>query len=136
MSMSRAQPRNHHPVGRTPAGAPLRTRLRRGVSAVLALALTVATPAWPQVRLPSLGESASDEVTVATERRLGDQIMREVRRDKDYLDDPVLLEYLLSLWNPLVQAARQRGDITPDIEANYPFEAFLVRDRSVNAFAL
>ena len=62
--------------------------------------------------------------------------MREVRRDPAYLDDPVLQEYLLSIWQPLVAAARQQGDITPDIEANFAWEAFLVRDRSVNAFAL
>ncbi|HSW26319.1 MAG TPA: M48 family metalloprotease, partial [Burkholderiaceae bacterium] len=109
---------------------------RRGVAATLCLALALATPAWPQVRLPSLGESASDEVTVAAEKRVGDQIMREIRRDPDYLDDPVLLEYLQSIWQPLVEAARQRGDITPDIIAAFAFEAFLVRDRSVNAFAM
>jgi predicted Zn-dependent protease len=48
----------------------------------------------------------------------------------------VLQEYLLSIWQPLVAAARQQGDITADIEANFAWEAFLVRDRSVNAFAL
>jgi len=109
---------------------------RRGVAAALCLALALATPAWPQVRLPSLGESASDEVTVAAEKRVGDQIMREIRRDPDYLDDPVLLEYLQSIWQPLVDAARRLGDIAPDISASFAFEAFLVRDRSVNAFAL
>lgn len=113
-----------------------RALLRRGVAAALALALALTGPAWAQVRLPSLGESATDGLSVTAERHLGEQIMREVRRDPEYLDDPVLLEYLQSIWTPLVQAARRRGDITPDIDANYPFEAFLVRDRSVNAFAL
>ena len=116
--------------------SPLRVdAVRRACVAVLCSALCV-PPAWSQVRLPSLGESASDDVTVATEKRLGEQIMREVRRDPAYLDDPVLQEYLLSIWQPLVAAARQQGDITPDIEANFAWEAFLVRDRSVNAFAL
>ena len=62
--------------------------------------------------------------------------MREIRRDPDYLDDPLLLEYVQSLWQPLVAAARQRGDITADIDERFAWEAFLVRDRSVNAFAL
>jgi len=116
--------------------SPLRAGVvRRACVAVLCSALCV-PPAWSQVRLPSLGESASDDVTVATEKRLGEQIMREVRRDPAYLDDPVLQEYLLSIWQPLVAAARQQGDITADIEANFAWEAFLVRDRSVNAFAL
>jgi predicted Zn-dependent protease len=103
---------------------------------VLLCGALAAPPVWPQVRLPSLGESASDEVTVTTEKRLGEQIMREIRRDPAYLDDPVLLEYLQSIWQALVAAARQHGDITPDIDANFAWEAFLVRDRSVNAFAL
>ena len=62
--------------------------------------------------------------------------MREIRRDPDYLEDPVLLEYLQSLWQPLVAAAKQRGDIGTDVNGLFPFESFLVRDRSVNAFAL
>ena len=89
-----------------------------------------------QVRLPSLGESASLDLSVGTERRLGEQIMREARRDPAYLDDPVLLEYLQSIWNPLVAAARQVGHIDGDTDTAFAWEAFLVRDRSVNAFAL
>jgi beta-barrel assembly-enhancing protease len=88
------------------------------------------------LRLPALGESASDDLSVSAERRLGDQIMREARRDPDLLDDPVLQEYLLSIFNPLVQSARQLGHIDADIDRAFAWEAFLVRDRSVNAFAL
>lgn len=89
-----------------------------------------------QSRLPALGETASEDLSVGSERRLGDQIMRDIRRDPDYLDDPVLLEYVQSLWEPLVAAARQRGDIGPDLDPRFAWETFLVRDRSVNAFAL
>ena len=110
---------------------------------VLTLAMVTATggfsahlPAAAQVRLPALGESASDDLSVSAERRLGEQIMREGRRDPLYLDDPVLLEYLLQLWQPLVEAAQKLGDINPEIEHAFAFEAFLVRDRSVNAFAM
>ncbi len=89
-----------------------------------------------EVRLPALGESASDDFNLSQEKRIGEQIMREIRRDPDYLDDPQLLDYLQSLWHPLVQAARARGDIGADTDRLFPYEAFLVRDRSVNAFAL
>ena len=89
-----------------------------------------------EVRLPALGESASDDFNLSQEKRIGEQIMREIRRDPDYLDDPQLLDYLQSLWEPLVQAARARGDIGADTDRLFPYEAFLVRDRSVNAFAL
>jgi predicted Zn-dependent protease len=88
------------------------------------------------MRLPALGESASDEFNLSQEKRIGEQVMREIRRDPAYLDDPQLLDYLQSLWAPLVRTARQHGDIDSDTERLFPYESFLVRDRSVNAFAL
>lgn len=106
-------------------------------SLLVAAAMAAAAPPAPaQVRLPALGESASDEFNLNVEKRIGDQVMRDIRRDPDYLDDPVLLAYVQGLWDPLVAAARERGDITPDIDRLFAFECFLVRDRSVNAFAL
>ncbi|MBX9717094.1 MAG: M48 family metalloprotease, partial [Burkholderiaceae bacterium] len=92
--------------------------------------------AQAQVNLPALGDTASEDFNLGTERHLGDAIMRDIRRDPDYLDDPILLEYLQSLWQPLVASARLRGDIGEDLSQRFPYEPFLVRDRSVNAFAL
>ncbi|HLL12077.1 MAG TPA: M48 family metalloprotease, partial [Rubrivivax sp.] len=100
------------------------------------MAMPVTPAAWAQVRLPSLGETASSDLSVGAERRLGDQIMREARRDPLYHDDPVLLEYLQSVWQPLVVAARKVGNIDADTEHSFAWEPFLVKDRSVNAFAL
>ena len=57
-------------------------------------------------------------------------------RDPDYIDDPILLEYLQSVWQPLVAEARARGNIAADIDPRFAWEPFLVRDPSVNAFAL
>ena len=102
---------------------------------VLCLGLPAQT-GFAQVRLPALGEEAGEEFSVGTERTLGDQIMREIRRDPDYLDDPPLLDYLQRIWRPLVEAARQRGEITPETAQQLAWEVFLVRDPSVNAFAL
>ena len=93
-------------------------------------------PALAQNRLPTLGDPASEDFSIATERQLGDAIMREIRADPDYIDDPVLLEYLQALFQPLVAQARVRGNIGPDVDARLAWEPFLVRDRSVNAFAL
>ena len=107
---------------------------RRLLAFLLAGLLTVPTSA--QVRLPALGEGASEDFSISAERRVGDQVMREGRRDPAYLDDPVLLEYLNSLWLPLVDAARKKGEIEPEIDRAFAWEAFLVRDRSVNAFAM
>ena len=92
--------------------------------------------ALAQNNLPALGDAVSDDFGVGAERKLGDQIMREIRRDPDYLDDPVLLEYLQSIWQPLVAQSRARGNIGADIDQRFAWEPFLVRDRSVNAFAL
>lgn len=121
------------------AGWPEWGRVPRWKAALLlsaALAGAVPLPLHAQVRLPSLGESAADEFSTTQERRLGEQIMRDIRRDPDYADDPLLLDYLNALWKPLVAAARARGDIHADTEHAFAFEAFMVRDRAVNAFAL
>ena len=126
-------------IGRTlQTTTALRHRFHRLPPLLLALALAAAPLQAPQaqVRLPSLGDAGTEEFSVGTERRVGEQIMREVRRDLAYLDEPVLLEYVQSLWNPLLAAARQRGDIEPDATTQFSFEIFLVADRSVNAFAL
>lgn len=106
-----------------------------GLCAASVLATSFVPPAFAQNRLPSLGDTASDTLSEGTERRLGERIMQEIRRDPDYLDDPVLLDYLNSLWQPLVKVAKERGDIGDEL-GTFAFEAFLVRDKSVNAFAL
>ena len=118
-----------------PASHHFRTRALAGLLA-LSLSFTAPATALAQVRLPALGDASSDDFSLSAERRIGEQIMREIRRDPDYLDDPMLLEYVQSLWSPLLAAARKRGDIGPDVDAGFAWEAFLVRERSVNAFAL
>ncbi len=118
-------------------------RWQRLLAALLALLMALPLPASAQgqagpssVRLPSLGETANADLSVADEKRIGESIMREGRRDPTFLDDPVLLDYLQSLWAPLVLAARERGDIDADTAAYFAYESFLLRERSVNAFAL
>lgn len=111
---------------------------RRALAAVLACAVALSghAPLAAQVRLPSLGDAASEDLSVNAERRIGLEIMREARRDPALLDDPVLQAYLETLWQPLLAAARARGDIGQEMADAFPWEIFLVQDRSVNAFAL
>jgi predicted Zn-dependent protease len=109
---------------------------RLSLALCLALCSLPAAVSQAQVRLPALGESASEDFGVGTERKLGDQIMREIRRDPDYIDDPLLFDYLQTIWQPLVKAARERGEIDPETDTVFAWQSFLVRDRSVNAFAL
>ena len=84
--------------------------------------------------LPSLGDG--DGMSIAAERRLGDRIARDIYRDPDYLDDPVLGDYLQSLWQPLLGAARDRGDVPPELAERLAWELVVSRDKRVNAFAL
>jgi predicted Zn-dependent protease len=62
--------------------------------------------------------------------------MRELRRDPDFLDDAVLLDHLQPMWTSLIEASKARGHIPAELEERFAWELFLVRDRSVNAFAL
>ncbi len=84
--------------------------------------------------LPSLGDAG--EMTALEERKLGDAIIRELYRDPDYIDDPVVGEYVDGLWRRLLVAARARGELPPELDERFAWEVLLGRDRSVNAFAL
>ena len=84
--------------------------------------------------LPQLGDGS--ELASADERRLGDRIAAELFRDPDYLDDPVLADYVQGVWTPLLAAARLRGELTPEIDERFAWHIMLGRDRTVNAFAL
>ena len=84
--------------------------------------------------LPSLGDNS--ELSAAAERRIGDRIATAIYRDPDYLDDPVLNDYLQSIWQPLLTAARARGELAAELDERFAWQLFLIRDRSVNAFAL
>jgi predicted Zn-dependent protease len=110
---------------------------RLGVLSVCVSMLLPMAPAQAQLsnsRLPNLGDGA--EVPLGVERRLGESIAREIYRDPDYLDDPVLGDYLHSIWQTLLASARQRGELTPELEQQFAWEVALIRDRSINAFAL
>ncbi len=84
--------------------------------------------------LPSLGDNS--ELGVIKERRIGDRIAVSVYRDPDYVDDPVLVDYVQGIWQPLMAAAKARGELNAELDERFAWELFLVRDRSVNAFAL
>jgi predicted Zn-dependent protease len=87
-----------------------------------------------QSSLPQLGDG--QEMSVAAEPQPGPRPAREIYRDPDYLDDPLIADYLQRIWQPLLQTARQRGDITPQLAERFAWEVVLARDRTVNAFAL
>ena len=105
----------------------------------LLLVLLLGTLCWPTGwsqtnALPTLGNS--EGISLSAERKLGDRIARELYRDADYLEDPVLDEYIQRLWMPLVKAAAARGELSPELQERFAWRILLGRDRSVNAFAL
>ncbi len=119
----------------------VRALVNRALSAIVLAALCVASigPAQAQAQslaaqMPTLGDTS--DLSSSAERRLGDRIAREIYRDPDYLDDPVLAEYVQGIWQPLLAAARARGDLSPELAERFAWEVMLDRERTVNAFAL
>jgi beta-barrel assembly-enhancing protease len=109
----------------------------RRIAAIASLLFVSAAPAivWPTTsfaqNLPSLGDADREELSPLMERKLGEQIMRDIRRDPDYMDDAPLLEYLNNFGDSLVATTPEaRG------EAGFDFFFFVVRDPTLNAFAL
>lgn len=86
------------------------------------------------VNLPSLGDGT--EMTPAAERHLGDRVARELFRDPDYIDDPILLDYAQTIWARLMATARRRGELQPELDEAYAWQILMGKDRSINAFAL
>ena len=115
----------------------LRQHLTCAVACTVIGALLLASPpasAQYSPSLPTLGDGS--EMGLAAERRLGDRIAREIYHDPDYVDDPLLTDYVQSIWQPLQAAARARGDLTPEMQERFAWGLLLIRDRTINAFAL
>lgn len=97
------------------------------ISILFALFLLFLPPALAE-GLPDLGDTAQLSVTPQTERRVGESIMRDIRlHDPAFTDDPETTEYLNVLGYRLVSNSQ---DVRQD------FEFFLVKDATLNAFAL
>ena len=97
------------------------------VSRYLVLLLLCLVPRALAEGLPDLGDSAQSSFTALEERRLGDEIMREIRADRSYYDDAEATDYVNALGNRLAS----RG-----ADSRQEFEFFLIQERSINAFAL
>jgi len=94
---------------------------------VFLVLLLLAIPRALAEGLPDLGEVAQAGFTPLQERRLGEDIMREIRADRSYYDDAEATDYVNKLGNRLAANS-------PD--ARQDFEFFLIRDSQINAFAL
>lgn len=106
-------------------------------AATAATASTSPSFAPPSAGLPALGEAATDALSGASERRLGQAIYRELLRSGLVHDDPEAQDYLQTQAARLLSAALARGELGADAGL-FPedFRFFLVKDPSINAFAL
>lgn len=77
--------------------------------------------------LPDLGDASRNSLSEQQEDQIGREIMRQVRGDAAYLDDPVVEEYLANLGEKLASHSSEPGR---------RFEFFPVKDSSINAFAM
>jgi beta-barrel assembly-enhancing protease len=98
---------------------------------LLAISLAFLPRAYAQsvsAVLPDLGDAGGSDLSLQTERKIGESIMRDIKfREPSYLDDPEVAEYLNGLGGRMTGAGSgTRQD----------FEFFAIRDVSINAFAM
>ena len=102
--------------------------------AVPAPAAPIVTFKRGNTQLPELGDGS--EITASAERKLGDGIARDMFRDPDYIDDPVLFEYVDGIWQALLATARVSGNMSAELDQRFAWQILMGRDRTVNAFAV
>ncbi len=85
-------------------------------------------PAVVAEGLPDLGEVAQVDFSPAMEKRVGESIMRDIRlHEPAYVGDPEISGYLNRLGTHLVAQST---------EVRHDFEFFVLRDATLNAFAM
>ena len=91
------------------------------------LGFVLLVPQVPAQTLPELGDTSGALLSPSLERKIGEQAMQEIRREPSYLDDPELTEYVNEVGRRIVAATS---------DAQQDFEFFLIRDNTINAFAM
>jgi predicted Zn-dependent protease len=78
--------------------------------------------------LPELGDVASNDLSLSTEKKIGQQIMHEIRwQEPSYLDDSDVEAYLNQLGGQLVAVSNDPG---------FGYFFFPINDLNINAFAM
>jgi predicted Zn-dependent protease len=90
-------------------------------------AAVLTTAAAAPIDLPQMGEPADLALSPAEEARIGSQIVHELYRADDVIQDAEVSQYLTSVGWKLAAA----GGSNPP-----PFHFYLIRDPRINAFAL
>ncbi len=96
-------------------------------SLLIALCLFTLSPALrADQNLPDIGDSSGGVVSPEFERRLGQAVMREVRRYAAMVEDPEVDSYIQSIGYRLVANSDDN---------RLPFVFFVIKDPVINAFA-
>lgn len=100
-------------------------------SAVLACLICLGTAGAiagfdPQSSLPDIGNTAQQTMSLSEEQRLGDEVMRYVRRAEPLVEDPELNEYISHLGNRLASYLPSQA---------FPYTFFIVQSPVINARA-
>ena len=77
----------------------------KSVRMLFLVALLLPTISAHTQNLPDLGDTAQSDLSPQAERHIGESIMREIRRDPDYVDDPEIRGYVQNLGQRLVAAS-------------------------------
>lgn len=115
----------YHPI-RPPISRPRRSLALRRTAAVL-LSLLLLPPAGLAQGLPDLGELAQVDLPPAVEQRIGQAMLNEYRASPEFVDDAEITAYV----NRLGQGLAAHID-----ETYQTFEFFVLRDKTLNAFAM
>ncbi len=103
-----------------------RRLLALGLTLILGMAPAI-QPAAQSIRLPDIGDPSQVYFGPDEEQKMGLEVMRWLRARGAVMDDVQLNEYINSIGQSIVTYADQNGT---------PFTFFMVRDASINAFAL
>src|SRR6185295_5905840 len=90
---------------------------------IFALAASLAVNPCPAQGLPDLGDASAATLSEQQEKTIGNRIMREVRVDKDFVEDPEIADYINALGQRLLAGADG-----PRREIDF----FVVRDETIN----
>src|SRR5215470_9237642 len=101
--------------------------MRRFLISVTA-GLMVCGSAWPGAEaLPDIGTPADATITQSDEYQIGLMVVKGLRDAGKILEDPETTEYIQSIGNRLASHAQ---------DGKQRFTFFVVKDPSINAFAL
>lgn len=98
---------------------------KRRLSATLLALLLLPSPMLAQ-GLPDLGEAAQVDLPPATEQRIGQSALNEYRADPAFVEDAEISAYVSGVGQKLAS----------NLEVPQSFEFFVLRDKTLNAFAM